>query len=322
MKAIRFHTVGGPEVLRYEDVADPQPGPGQVRVRVQAAGVNFIDTYQRSGQYPVPLPAIPGGEAAGVVDDVGSDVSGVRVGDRVAWTGAPGGYAEYALVPVERLVALPDDIAVKDGAAAMLQGMTAHYLVRSTWPIKPGDICLIHAAAGGVGLLLCQLAKRFGAGVIGTVSTQAKAELARAAGADEVILYTEKDFEAEVRRITVGRGVDVVYDSVGRTTFDRSLRCLVRRGMLVLYGQSGGRVEPFDPQLLNQHGSLFLTRPSLAHHTATREELLTRAGEVLGWVSDGSLRLRIGGEYRLADAAQAHRDLESRRTTGKLLLIP
>jgi NADPH2:quinone reductase len=322
VKAIRFDEYGGPEVLRFEEVTDPLPGPGQVRVRVEAIGVNFIDTYQRSGLYPVPLPAIPGNEAAGAVDAVGLDVAGIEVGDRVAWTGVPGAYAEYAVVPVERLVALPPGIDPKQGAAAMLQGMTAHYLTRSTWPVKPGDVCLVHAAAGGVGLLLCQLARRLGATVIGTVSTPAKAELAHAAGAHEAILYSERDFLAEVRRITEGRGVDVAYDSVGRTTFDRSLRCLVRRGMLVLYGQSSGPVPPFDPQLLNQLGSLFLTRPSLAHHITTRAELLARARDVLGWVSDGSLRLRIGGEYRLEDAAQAHRDLESRATTGKLLLIP
>jgi NADPH2:quinone reductase len=322
VKAIRVEVTGGPEVLRYREVPDPAPGPGDVRVRVHAAGVNFIDTYQREGLYPVALPATPGSEAAGVVDAIGPGVTEVAVGDRVAWAGVPGAYAELAVVSASRVVPLPDGVSTEQGAAAMLQGMTAHYLALSSFRLGPRHTCLVHAAAGGVGLLLCQIAKRLGARVIGTVSTPAKAALARDAGADAVILYTEADFEAEVRAITAGRGVDVVYDSVGRTTFEASLRCLSRRGLLVLFGQSSGPVPAFDPQQLNRHGSLFLTRPSLNHHVATREELLARSGDVLGWVADGSLKLRIGGRYPLAEAARAHRDLESRATAGKLLLIP
>jgi NADPH2:quinone reductase len=270
----------------------------------------------------VALPATPGSEAAGIVDAIGPGVTAVAVGDRVAWAGVPGAYAELAIVSASRVVPLPDGVSTEQGAAAMLQGMTAHYLAFSTFRLAPGHTCLVHAAAGGVGLLLCQIAKRLGARVIGTVSTPAKAAFARDAGADAVILYTEADFEAEVRAITAGRGVDVVYDSVGRTTFEASLRCLSRRGLLVLFGQSSGPVPAFDPQALNRHGSLFLTRPSLNHHVATREELLARSGDVLGWVADGSLKLRIGGRYPLPEAARAHRDLESRATAGKLLLIP
>lgn len=322
MKAIVVESTGGPDVLRLAEVPDPEPGPGQVRVRIDAVGVNFIEIYQRTGLYPVTLPATPGSEAAGVVDGVGDGVTGLVEGDRVAWTGVPGAYAEYARVPADRAVRLPDGIDTKTGAALMLQGMTAHYLTRSIRPLSVGDACLVHAAAGGVGLLLCQLGRRFGARVIGTASTAAKAALARAAGASDVILYTEADFETEVRRLTDGRGVDVVYDSVGLDTWERSLRSLARRGTLVLFGQSSGRVPPLDPQLLNRHGSLFLTRPSLAHYIPTREDLLARAGDILGWVADGSLAVRIGGEYPLAEAARAHRDLESRATTGKLLLIP
>jgi NADPH2:quinone reductase len=322
MNAIRVHATGGPEVLRSEDVAQPAPGPGQVLVKVEAAGVNFIDIYQRRGLYPVPLPFTPGQEAAGTVAAVGPGVTEVQPGDRVAYTGVLGAYAEYAVVPAARLVVLPEGIDARRGAAAMLQGMTAHYLACTTYPLKPGDTCLVHAAAGGVGLLLCQIAKRRGARVIGTVSTREKAALAREAGADEVILYTEQDFEAEVKRLTRGAGVNVVYDSVGQTTFAKSLDCLAPRGMLVLYGQSSGPVGPFDPQLLGQKGSLFLTRPSLAHYVATRDELLARAGEVLGWVRAGTLKLRIGREFPLAQAAAAHRALEGRETTGKVLLIP
>ena len=322
MKAIRIHAFGGPEAYRYEEVPDPAPGAGQALVAIEAVGVNFIEVYQRTGLYPVALPATPGSEAGGTVLAVGPGVTEFRAGDRVAWQGSPGAYAERAAVPVERLVRLPEGVSTKQGAAAMLQGMTAHYLACSTFPLEPGDTCLVHAAAGGVGLLLCQIAKRRGARVIGTVSTPEKAALAREAGASDVILYVEQDFEAEVRRITEGAGVQVVYDSVGRTTFERSLRCLATRGMMVLYGQSSGPVGPFDPQVLNQRGSIFLTRPSLPHYTATRAELLARANEVLGWVRDGTLRLRIEREFPLSQAAEAHRQLQGRATTGKLLLIP
>ena len=322
MKAVRIHAQGGPEVLRHEDVPVPAPGPGQALVRIEAAGVNFIDIYHRSGLYPVTLPYTPGQEAAGSVAALGPGVTGVAVGDRVAYTGVPGAYAEFAAVPAERLVRLPAGVGARPAAAVLLQGITAEYLTSSTYPLAAGDACLVHAAAGGVGLLLCQTAKRRGARVIGTVSTEAKAALARAAGADEVILYTRQDFEAEVRRLTGGAGVQVVYDSVGKTTFDKSLNCLARRGMLVLYGQSSGPVPPFDPQVLNHKGSLFLTRPSLGHYVATREELLQRAERVLGWVADGWLTVRIGREYPLAEAAEAQRALAARETTGKLLLLP
>lgn len=322
MKAIRVHGFGGPEVMVLEEVPTPSPGEGQALVRIEAAGVNFIDIYQRVGQYPVPLPSIPGNEGAGVVEAVGPGVSEVSPGDRVAYAGAPGAYAEYAAVPAWRLVRIPERVAAKVAAAVMLQGMTAHYLTHSTYPLKPGDACLVHAAAGGVGLLLLQMAKRRGARTIGTVSTREKAELARRFGADDVIQYTSQDFEIETRRMTGGRGVQVVYDSVGRDTFERSLNCLAPRGTLVLYGQSSGPVPPFDPQALSARGGLFLTRPSLAHYTATREELLWRAGDVLGWTGSGELAVQVGGEFPLSDAAEAHRRLSGRRTTGKLLLIP
>jgi NADPH:quinone reductase len=322
MKAIRMHAFGGPEVYQYEEVPDPTPGAGQALVAIEAVGVNFIEVYQRTGLYPAALPATPGSEAAGTIVAVGPDVTEFRAGDRVAWQGGSGAYAERAAVPADRLVRLPEDVSAKQGAAAMLQGMTAHYLACATWPLKPGDTCLVHAAAGGVGQLLCQIAKRRGARVIGTVSTPQKATLAREAGADDVILYVEQDFEAEVKRLTGGAGVQVVYDSVGHTTFERSLRCLAPRGMMVLYGQSSGPVGPFDPQVLNQRGSLFLTRPALGHYTATRAELLQRAGEVLGWVRDGTLRLRIAREFPLSQASGAHRQLQARATAGKLLLIP
>ncbi len=322
MKAIRVHAPGGPEALRYEDVPQPAPGAGQVLVKIEAAGVNFVDVYQRSGQYPVPLPFVLGQEAAGVVAAVGPGVTQAKVGDRVAHIGVFGAYAEYAAVPAEQLVALPDGVSAKQGAAAMLQGMTAHYLASTTYPLKPGDTCLVHAAAGGVGLLLCQIAKLRGARVLGTVSTLEKAALARDAGADDVILYTEQDFESEVKRLTGGAGLQVVYDSVGRTTFDKGLNCLARRGLMVLYGQSSGPVAPFDPQVLSRRGSLFLTRPTLAHYVATRDELLARAGDVLRWLRSGKLKLRIGHEFPLAQAAEAHRQLEGRKTTGKVLLIP
>jgi NADPH:quinone reductase len=323
MKAILVHQLGGPEVLKYEDVPDPQPGEGQALVRVEAAGVNFIDVYFRAGLYKGPSPPfIPGQEAAGTVAAVGPGVTEVAVGDRVAYTGVQGAYAERAAVPAARLVKLPEGLSARQGAAAMLQGMTAHYLATSTYPLKPGDACLVHAAAGGVGQLLCQIAKLRGARVLGTVSTEEKARLAREAGADEVILYTERDFAAEAKRLTGGRGVQVVYDGVGRSTFEKSLDSLALRGMMVLFGQASGPVPPFDPTILNAKGSLYLTRPSLHHYIAAREELMQRADDILGGVAAGKLRLRIGLELPLAQAAEAHRALEGRRTTGKVLLIP
>jgi len=322
MKAIRVHSPGGPEALRYEDVERPASGPGQVLVKIEAAGVNFIDVYQRTGLYKVTLPFTLGQEAAGTVAAVGPGVAEPKVGARVAYTSILGAYAEYAVVPADRVVVLPDGVSTKQGAAAMLQGLTAHYLATTTYPLKPGDACLVHAAAGGAGLLLCQVAKLRGARVLGTVSTREKAALARAAGADEVILYTEQDFEVEVKRLTNGAGLQVIYDSVGKTTFEKGLSCLAPRGMMVLFGQSSGPVGPFDPQVLNQKGSLFLTRPTLAHYILTRAELLARAGEVLGWIKSGRLKIRIGHEFPLAQAAEAHRQLEGRKTTGKVLLIP
>jgi NADPH:quinone reductase len=322
VKAVRIHEMGGPEKMRVDEMPSPEPGPGQVRVTVKAAGVNFIDIYQRSGQYKVALPYGLGLEGAGVVEVLGPGVTGLAVGDRVAWNGVAGSYATEALLPADKAVPLPAKLTFEDGAAAMLQGMTAHYLACTTYPLKPGDRCLVHAAAGGVGLLLCQMAKARGAEVFGTVSTEEKAKLAREAGADHTILYTRQDFEAEVRRLTGGKGLDVVYDSVGKDTFDKSLGCLRPRGMMVLYGASSGPVPPFDCQVLNAKGSLILTRPSLSHYVAMREELLERSGAVLGWIAEGKLRLRIGGVYPLAEAGRAHEDLASRRTTGKLLLVP
>jgi NADPH2:quinone reductase len=322
MKAIRVHAPGGPEVMRYEDVPAPAPKAGEAVVKVEAAGINYIDVYFRSGQYKAELPLTVGMEAGGTVSAVGAGVTDVKVGDKVAYTGVPGAYAEYATVPAARLVTLPGGLTPKQGAAAMLQGMTAHYLACSTYPLKAGDSCLVHAAAGGVGLLLCQIAKMRGARVIGTVSTEEKAKLAREAGADDVILYSTQDFEAEVKRLTGGQGVNVVYDSVGKTTFDKGFNCLRPRGMMALYGQSSGPVGPFDLQVLNAKGSLFVTRPSLNHHVGSREELVQRAGELLGWIRDGKLKLRTEFEFPLKDAAEAHRALEGRKTTGKVLLIP
>jgi NADPH2:quinone reductase len=322
MKAIRVHAPGGPEALRYEDVEQPVPGSGQVLVKIEAAGVNFVDVYQRTGHYKVPVPFTLGQEGAGSVTAVGPGVTDPKVGDRVAYATVLGAYAEYAVVPADRVVVLPDGVSVKQGAAAMLQGLTAHYLATSTYALKPGDACVVHAAAGGVGLLLCQIAKLRGARVLGTVSTREKATLARGAGTDEVILYTEQDFESEVKRLTSGAGVQVVYDSVGKTTFEKGLSCLARRGMMVLYGQSSGPVGPFDPQVLNQKGSLFLTRPTIVHYIATRAELVARAGDLLGWIQRGRLNVRIDRELPLAQAAEAHRLLEARKTTGKVLLIP
>jgi len=322
MKAVRIHTPGGPEVMRYEDAPEPTPKAGEAVVKVEAAGLNYIDVYFRSGQYKAALPLTLGMEAGGMVTSVGPNVTEVKVGDRVAYTGVPGAYAQAAAVPAARLVTLPQGITAKQGAAAMLQGMTAHYLACSTYPLKPGDVCLVHAAAGGVGLLLCQIAKMRGARVIGTVSTEDKAKLAREAGAADVILYTQQDFEAEVKRLTDGKGVNVVYDSVGKTTFDKGFNCLRPRGLMALYGQSSGPTGPFDLQILNAKGSLFVTRPSLNHHVATREDLVQRSGEVLGWIRDGKLKLRMETDFPLKDAAEAHRALESRKTTGKVLLIP
>jgi NADPH2:quinone reductase len=322
VKAIRVHAPGGPEALRYEDVPDPQPQPGEAVVRVEAAGVNFIDVYHRTGLYKAAMPVTLGQEGAGTVLAVAPDVHDLAPGDRVAWFFLHGSYAEKAAVPASRLVKLPEGLSAREGAAAMLQGMTAHYLACSTYPLKPGDACVVHAGAGGVGLLLTQIAKLRGARVFTTVSTLEKAKLSREAGADETIDYTKQDFAAEVKRLTGGRGVQVVYDSVGKTTFEKSLDSLALRGMLVLFGQSSGPVGPFDPQVLSQKGSLYLTRPTLGHYTTTREELLARAGEVLGWIREGRLKLRIEHEFPLAEAASAHRDLEGRRTTGKILLRP
>jgi NADPH2:quinone reductase len=320
MKAIRVHQHGGPEVMTLEDVSTPVPGPKQALVRLAVAGVNFIDVYFRTGLYKAETPTALGNEGAGVVEAVGPEVTEVTPGDRVAYAMARGSYAEYAVVPAAMLVNLPDAITFEQGAAAMLQGMTAHYLTRTTFPLKAGGSCLVHAAAGGAGLLIVQMAKALGARVFGTVSTEAKAQLARENGADEVIRYTEQDFEQEVKRLTGGRGVDVVYDSVGKTTFDKSLNCLRPRGLVALFGFSSGVVPPFDLSLLNVKGSLFVTRPSLAHHVLTREELLWRAGDVLNAVASGALRLRIDRTYPLAQVADAHRALESRATMGKLLI--
>ncbi|MGI8817957.1 MAG: quinone oxidoreductase family protein [Gemmatimonadales bacterium] len=322
MHAIRVHQIGGPEVLRYESVERPSPGAGQALVQLEATGINFLEVYQRTGLYQVQLPFTPGSEAGGTVVEVGPRVTSVRVGDRVASVNFAGSYGEFALAPAERLVKLPDGVSTRLGAAVMLQGITAQYLASSTFPLASGHVCLIHAAAGGVGLLLCQIARRRGARVIGTVSTEEKAALAREAGAHEVILYTEQDFQVETMKQTGQGGVDVVYDSVGRTTFAKGLECLAPRGMMVLYGQSSGPVEALDPQILNRKGSLFLTRPSLGHYVATNAELLQRASDVLGWVADGSLKVRIGHEFPLAAAPQAHTELEARRTTGKVLLVP
>jgi NADPH2:quinone reductase len=327
MRAIQIAHTGGPEVMALRDLPTPEPGSGQALVRVEACGVNFIDVYQREGRYPVQLPFIPGQEAAGTVASLGPAEPGAarfgfKVGDRVAWANVLGSYAEFAVVPLSRLIAVPEGVTARQAAGAMLQGMTAHYLAHATYPIQPDDTVLIHAGAGGVGLLLTQMAKRLGARVFSTVSTDEKAALARQAGADETILYTREDFTARVRELTGGRGLPVVYDSVGKTTFDGSLACLRPRGMLVLFGGSSGAVPPFDLIRLSTMGSLYVTRPTLKNYTATREELEQRAGDVLRWVADETLKLRLEHTYPLADAAQAHRDLEARKTTGKVLLIP
>jgi len=322
MKAIRIHEPGGPEVLVYEDVPVPEPRAGEARVKIEASGVNVIDIYHRIGLYPMNRPCILGSEGAGIVDALGEGVSEVKPGDRVAYAMIPGSYAEYAVVPAVKLVPVPDDIDAKSAAGIMLQGMTAHYLTHSTYPLQKGDTALVHAAAGGVGLLLVQVAKLLGAKVIGTVSTQAKADLARRAGADEIIQYTQADFLAEVKRITNGQGVHVVYDSVGATTFEKSLDCLRPRGYLVLFGQSSGPVAAFDPAKLAAKGSLFLTRPSLAHYALTRTELLRRATDLFDWMQAGKLNLRIEKSLPLQDAREAQQLLEKRKTTGKLILIP
>ena len=322
MKAVRVHSPGGPESMGYEDVPQPAPKEGEALVKIEAAGVNFIDVYYRTGVYKAPVPLTLGQEGSGTVAAVGAGVNDVKVGDRVAYTGVLGSYAEFAVVPADRLIVLPDSISTRQAAAAMLQGMTAHYLTTSTYPLKKGDACLIQAAAGGVGLLLCQMAKMRGSRALGTVSTEEKAKLAREAGADDVILYTKQDFEAEVKRLTGGKGVQVVYESVGETTFAKSLNCLAVRGTLVLFGQSSGPVKAVDPLVLNQKGSLFLTRPTLNHYIATRSELLERANDLLTWVATNKLNVRIGAEYPLKDAAEANRALAARETTGKVILIP
>jgi NADPH2:quinone reductase len=322
MKAVRVLRHGGPEVLAYEDVPIPEPGPKEALVKIEASGVNFIDIYFREGLYKADPPFTNGQEGAGVVTKVGADVPDLREGDRVAYTGIRGSYAEYAAVPADRLVKIPSDVTAKQAAASMLQGMTVHYLTHSTFPLKAGDTCLVHAAAGGVGLLMVQVAKMLGATVIGTCSTKEKAEQVREAGADHVILYSEQDFEAEVKRITDGKGVDVAYDSVGKATWQGSMNSLRPRGMLVVFGNASGPVPPIDPLLLAQKGSLFLTRPSLFAYVAKREELEQRANDVLGWVGSGRLKLHIGQEYPLSEAKQAQMDLEGRKTTGKLLLLP
>ena len=322
MKAIQIHQTGGPEVLTLVDLPAPVPGAGQVSIKIAAIGVNFIEIYFREGRYKAPLPLIPGSEAAGIVEAVGDGVTGFAVGDHVASSAVIGSYAEYALVPASQLVHVPAELDLKLAAAVILQGMTAHYLSYSTYPLKAGDTALIHAAAGGTGQLLVQMAHAKGARVLATVSTEAKAELARSAGADEVILYTEADFEAETKRLTEGRGVDVVYDSVGMTTFEKSLNCLRPRGTMVLFGGSSGAVPPFDLIQLSTRGSLFVTRPTLKDYIATRAELEWRAGDVFKDVAAGKLKVRSEHQYPLADAAQAQIDIAARGTTGKLLLIP
>jgi NADPH:quinone reductase len=321
MKAIRVHKYGGPEVLVVDEIPVPEPKAGEARVKLEAIGVNFIDIYQRTGLYPLQTPFTLGSEAAGVVDAVGEGVTEVKKGDRVAYAMVPGAYAEYAIVPAWRLVPVPANVDAKSAAAIMLQGMTAHYLTHSTYPLKQGETALVHAAAGGVGLLLGQIGKMRGARIIGTVSTEAKAALAKQAGADDVILYTQTDFLTEVKKLTDGKGVHVVYDSVGATTFDKSLDCLRPRGYLVLFGQSSGAVPPFDPGKLAGKGSLFLTRPSLAHYTLDRAELLQRSGDLFNWLASGKLKLRVESTFPLANAAEAHRQLEGRQTTGKVILF-
>jgi NADPH2:quinone reductase len=322
MKAIQVTQPGGPESMQIVELPIPQPKANEAVVKLTASGVNFIDVYVREGRYKAPLPVIPGQEGAGVVTAVGSEVKSLNAGDRVGWTSVLGSYAEYAAVPADRLVPIPAGVSDRDAAAAMLQGMTAHYLSHDTHPLKRGETALIHAAAGGVGLLLVQMAHNIGARVIATVSTEEKAKLARAAGADEIIFYTKDDFEAETKRLTSGKGVDVVYDSVGKTTFEKGLNVLRTRGIMVLFGGSSGAVPPFDPITLAQKGSLYVTRPMLAAYTVSREELVARSSAVFDMIEAGKLKLRVEHVYPLAEAVQAHRDLEGRKTTGKILLIP
>lgn len=322
MRAVRVHEVGGPEVLRVDDIEVPEPGSEEIRVRIEAAGVNFIDTYHREGKYPLELPATIGGEGAGVVDAVGRDVAALSEGDRVAFAGPRGAYAEMVVVPAGAVVRVPADVEVRTAAAALLQGMTAHYLVHDTYPVGAGDTVLVHAAAGGAGHLLTQMCKLLGARVIATCGTQEKAGLVRGFGADEVVVYTEESFTEAVARFTDGRGVDVVFDGVGKATFLDGLTCLRRRGMMVLYGQSSGEADPLDPQELNRQGSLFLTRPSLFHYVAEREELERRANDLFGWIAKGAIEVRIDRTFSLEEAAEAHRYLEGRKTHGKVLLIP
>jgi NADPH2:quinone reductase len=322
MKRMVVHQVGGPEVMQLEEAPMPEPGPGQARIRIEAIGVNFIDIYHRTGQYKLPLPLVPGTEAAGTVDAVGEGVTAFRPGDRVAYGLVNGAYADYTIVPADRLLPLPAGVDAKLAAAVVVQGLTAHYLSHDTFPLQPGQTALVHAAAGGTGALLVQMAKMRGARVIGTVSTEQKAQIAREAGADDIILYTQQDFERETKRLTDGRGVDVVYDSVGKDTFDKSLNVLRPRGYLVLCGQSSGAVPPFDPQVLNAKGSLYLTRPTMGHYVQTRDELLRRANDVFGWIASGKLTVRIDRTYPLAEAAAAQEALAGRHTQGKVLLIP
>ncbi len=322
MKAVRVNEFGGPEVLSVEDIEAPVAAEGEALIKVEAAGINFIDTYQRSGLYQIPLPSTLGLEAAGTVEAVGPGVNSFKVGDRVAYTNVAGAYADYAAVPEDKLVSLPEGVSFAQGAAAMLQGCTAHYLCQSTYKVKAGDRCLVHAAAGGVGLLLIQMIKMLGGTVIGTCSTEAKAELARQAGADEVILYSEQDFEAEVKRITAGEGVNVAYDSVGKATFEKSIDCLSRFGTMVLYGNASGPVTEFNPATLGPKGSLFLTRPTLFDYLASREDLDWRSGDLFNWIAEGKLNLRLEHFFPLAEARAAHEALEGRKTTGKVILTP
>jgi NADPH:quinone reductase len=322
VKAVRVHALGGPEVLTYEDVDVPRPGAGEAQVKIAASGLNYLDVQYRIGRVKAPLPFVVGAEASGVVTDVGPGVTDLKVGDRVAWAMTLGSYAEYAVVPAWKLVALPAGLDMQIAAGVMLQGLTAHYLTHSTFALKPGDTALVHAAAGGVGSVIVQVARIVGARVIATAGTDAKAELARQAGADEVIVYTRQDFEKEVKRLTDGRGVDVVYDSVGKDTFEGSLNCLRPRGMLALFGFSSGLVPPFDPAVLGPKGSLFLTRPGLNQYMATRDELMSRMRDIFAWLASGTLKVRIGHVFPIAEARRAHEELEARRTTGKVLFTP
>ncbi len=321
MKAVRVHTLGGPEVLNYEDVEIPRPGPGEAQVKIAVSGLNYLDVQYRIGRVKAPLPFVVGSEASGVVTDVGPGVTDLKVGDRVAWAMTLGSYAEYAVVPVSKLVALPPDVDMNVAAGVMLQGLTAHYLTHSTFALQPGDTALVHAAAGGVGSVIVQVARIVGARVIATAGTEAKAALAREAGAHDVIVYTKQNFETEVKRLTAGKGVDVVYDSVGKDTFEGSLNCLRPRGMLALFGFSSGLVPPFDPAILGIKGSLFLTRPGLNQYMATRDELMSRMRDIFAWLASGKLKIRIGHVFPMAEARRAHEELEARRTTGKVLLV-